>query len=52
MTDQTTSAPPKPQRSALAHLGAVLVDAQPAFQLLGATPLLGRRVPFALPLAP
>jgi hypothetical protein len=37
--------------SAFTHLGAVLVDTQPAFQLLGATLLLGRRVPFALLLA-
>src|SRR5271169_4416902 len=31
-----------------AHLRPVLVDAQPAFQLLGAALLLGRRVPFTL----
>lgn len=34
--------------SAFAHLGAVLVDTQPAFQLLGTALLLGRRVPFPL----
>jgi hypothetical protein len=34
-----------------AHLRPVLVDAQPAFQLLGAALLLRRRVPFALLLA-
>ncbi len=32
----------------LAHLGSVLVDAQPPFQELGAPLLLGRLVPFAL----
>jgi hypothetical protein len=37
--------------SAFANFGAVLIDAQPAFQLLGAALLLGRRVPFALLLA-
>jgi hypothetical protein len=37
--------------TAFAHLGAMLVNAQPAFQLLGAALLLGRRVPFALLLA-
>jgi hypothetical protein len=36
---------------ALAHLGPVLIDAQPALQLLGAALLLRRRVPFALLLA-
>src|ERR1700722_17930778 len=34
--------------AALAHLGPVLIDAQPALQLLGAALLLRRRVPFAL----
>src|SRR5689334_20470470 len=33
---------------AFAHLRPVLVDTQPALQLLGATLLLWRRVPFAL----
>jgi hypothetical protein len=33
---------------AFLHLGAVLVDAKPAFQLLGPAPLLVRGVPFAL----
>ncbi len=33
---------------ALAHLGPVLIDAQPALQLLGAPLFLRRRVPFAL----
>src|SRR5262245_942772 len=33
---------------AFAHLRPVLVDAQPAFQFLGAALLLRRRVPFAL----
>jgi hypothetical protein len=37
--------------SAFAHLGAMLVDTQPAFQLFGAALLFGRRVPFALLLA-
>jgi hypothetical protein len=37
--------------SAFALLGAVLIDAQPAFQLLGAALLFGRFVPFALLLA-
>ncbi len=37
--------------AAIAHLGPVLIDAQPAFQLLGAALLLRRRVPFALLLA-
>jgi hypothetical protein len=32
----------------LAHLGTVLVHAQPAFELLGPALLLGRRVSFAL----
>src|ERR1700677_158388 len=33
---------------AFMHLCPVLVDTQPAFQLLGATLLLRRRMPFAL----
>jgi hypothetical protein len=37
--------------SAFTHLGAMLIDTQPAFQLLGAALFLGRRVPFALLLA-
>jgi hypothetical protein len=36
---------------ALAHLGSVLIDAQPALQFLGAALLPRRRVPFALLLA-
>jgi hypothetical protein len=31
--------------AAFAHLGAVLIDAEPAFQFLGAALLLGRLVP-------
>ena len=33
---------------AVAHLGRLLVDVQPALKLLGAALLLRRRVPFAL----
>ena len=36
---------------AFAHLGAVLVDAKPTFQLLSAAPFLGRRVSFTFLLA-
>jgi DNA-binding CsgD family transcriptional regulator len=37
--------------SVFAHLGPVLIDVQPAFQLLGAALFLGRLVPFSLLLA-